>query len=139
MRKDAEMHAAEDAKRHEDAEVRNKADSLAFQVEKTLKDAGDKIAADKKAPVEAALNELKEALKGTDTAAIKAKEDALMKAMEPVAQEMYAHAQPSGAQPGAGTPPPGGFSQGSGTPPPNNGGDAKKGGDDVVDADYTMK
>ena len=137
MRKDAEMHAAEDAKRHEDAEVRNKADSLAFQVEKTLKDAGDKIAADKKAPVEAALNELKEALKGTDTAAIKAKEEALMKAMEPVAQEMYAHAQPSGAA-GAGTPPPGGFNPSAGTPPPN-GGDAKKGGDDVVDADYTMK
>ena len=45
-----------------------------------------------------------------------------MKAMEPVAQEMYAHAQASGAQPGAGTPPPG-----AGTPPPNNGGDAKKG------------
>ena len=134
MRKDAEMHAAEDAKRHEDAEVRNKADSLAFQVEKTLKDAGDKSAADKKAPVEAALNDLKEALKGTDTAAIKAKEEALMKAMEPVAQEMYAHAQASGAQPGAGTPPPG-----AGTPPPNNGGESKKGGDDVVDADFTMK
>ena len=139
MRKDAEMHAAEDAKRHEDAEIRNKADGLAFQVEKTLKDAGDKIAADKKAPVESALNDLKEALKGTDTAAIKAKEEALMKAMEPVAQEMYAHAQASGAQPGAGTPPPGGFNPGAGTPPPNNGGDAKKGNDDVVDADYTMK
>ena len=134
MRKDAEMHAAEDAKRHEDAEVRNKADGLAFQVEKTLKDAGDKIPADKKAPVESALNDLKEALKGTDTAAIKAKEEALMKAMEPVAQEMYAHAQASGAQPGAGTPPPG-----AGTPPPQGDAGSKKGGDDVVDADYTMK
>ena len=139
MRKDAEMHAAEDAKRHEDAEVRNKADGLAFQVEKTLKDAGDKIPADKKAPVETALNELKEALKGSDVAAIKAKQDALMKAMEPVAQEMYAGAQAAGAQPGAGTPPPGGFNAGAGTPPPNNGGDAKKGDDNVVDADYTMK
>ena len=134
MRKDAEMHAAEDAKRHEDAEVRNKADGLAFQVEKTLKDAGDKIPADKKAPVESALNDLKEALKGTDTAAIKAKEEALMKAMEPVAQEMYAHAQASGAQPGAGTPPPG-----AGTPPPQGDAGPKKGDDDVVDADYTMK
>ena len=134
MRKDAELHAAEDAKRHEDVETRNKAENLAFQVEKTLKDAGDKIAADKKAPVESALKDLQEALKGPDIAAIKAKEDALMKAMEPVAQEMYAHAQASGAQPGAGTPPPG-----AGTPPPNNGGDAKKGGDDVVDADFTMK
>ena len=134
MRKDAEMHAAEDAKRHEDAEVRNKADGLAFQVEKTLKDAGDKIPADKKAPVETALNDLKEALKGSDTAAIKAKQDALMKAMEPVAQEMYAHAQASGAQPGAGTPPPG-----NGAEAPRSNSDAKKGGDDVVDADYTMK
>ena len=133
MRKDAEMHAAEDAKRHEDAEIRNKADGLAFQVEKTLKDAGDKIAADKKAPVESALNDLKEALKGTDTAAIKAKEEALMKAMEPVAQEMYAHAQASGAQPGAGTPPPG-----AGAPPPQDDAGPKK-DDDVVDADYTMK
>ena len=134
MRKDAELHASEDAKRHEDAEVRNKADGLAFQVEKTLKDAGDKIPADKKAPVESALKELKEALKGTDTAAIKAKEDALMKAMEPVAQEMYAHAQASGAQPGAGTPPPG---NGAEAPRPDS--NAKKGDDNVVDADYTMK
>ena len=135
MRKDAEMHAAEDAKRHEDAEVRNKADGLAFQVEKTLKDAGDKIAADKKAPVESALNDLKEALKGTDTAAIKAKEEALMKAMEPVAQEMYAHAQASGAQPGAGANPGNpGDSGNSG-----NSGNSGKGNDDVVDADYTMK
>ena len=138
MRKDAEMHAAEDAKRHEDAEVRNKADGLAFQVEKTLKDAGDKIAADKKAPVESALNDLKEALKGTDTAAIKAKEEALMKAMEPVAQEMYAHAQASGAQPGAGANPGNpGDSGNSGSS--GESGKSGKAGDDVVDADYTMK
>ena len=128
MRKDAEMHAAEDAKRHEDAEVRNKADGLAFQVEKSLKDAGDKIPADKKAPVETALNELKEALKGTDTAAIKAKEDALMKAMEPVAQAMYANAGAPGAQPGA-------EAAGASAEPPK---DEKK-DDNVVDADYTMK
>ena len=135
MRKDAEMHAAEDEKRHEEVEARNKADGLAFQVEKTLKDAGDKIAADKKAPVEAALKDLQEALKNTSTPieTIKAKQEALMKAMEPVAQEMYASAQQSA---GAGTPPPG-----AGTPPPGNEppkGD-KKGGDDVVDADFTMK
>ena len=138
MRKDAEMHAAEDAKRHEDAEVRNKADGLAFQVEKTLKDAGDKIAADKKAPVESALNDLKEALKGTDTAAIKAKEEALMKAMEPVAQEMYAHAQASGAQPGAGANP-GNPGESGNSGNSGEAGKSGKAGDDVVDADYTMK
>ena len=135
MRKDAEAHAAEDEKRHEEVEARNKADGLAFQVEKTLKDSGDKIAADKKAPVEAALKELKDLLAKQNPPApiadIKAREEALMKAMEPVAQEMYASAQQS-QQAGA---------AGAGTPPPNAEppkGD-KKGGDDVVDADFEMK
>ena len=136
MRKDAEAHAAEDEKRHAEVEDRNKADGLAFQVEKTLKDAGDKIAADKKAPVEAALKELKDLLAKQPPAPIadiKAKQEALMKAMEPVAQEMYASAQAqqgaAGANPGAGTPPP------NQEPPKGD----KKGGDDVVDADFTMK
>ena len=129
MRKDAELHASEDAKRHEEVEARNKADNLAFQVEKTLKEQGDKLPADKKAPVETALNELKDALKGSDTATIKAKEEALMKAMEPLAQAMYSNAQPgAGAGAGAGTPPP--HEEPKSSP---------KGGDDVVDADYTMK
>ena len=137
MRKDAELHAAEDAKRHEEVETRNKAESLAFQVEKTLMDAGDKSAADKKAPVEAALKELKDLLAKQPPAPIadiKAKQEALMKAMEPVAQEMYASAQAqqgaAGANPGAGTPPPN-------SEPPKD--DGKKNGDDVVDADFTMK
>ena len=137
MRKDAEAHAAEDEKRHAEVEDRNKADGLAFQVEKTLKDAGDKIAADKKAPVEAALKELKDLLAKQNPPApiadIKAKQEALMKAMEPVAQEMYASAQAqqgaAGANPGAGTPSP------NQEPPKGD----KKGGDDVVDADFTMK
>ncbi len=135
MRKDAEAHAAEDERRHAEVEERNKADGLAFQVEKTLKDAGDKIAADKKAPVEAALKELKDALAKQNPAApieeIKAKQEALMKAMEPVATEMYASSQ--AGQAGAGTPPPGG------NPPPPPKDEPKKGGDDVVDADFTMK
>ncbi len=138
MRKDAEAHAAEDEKRHEEVEARNKADGLAFQVEKTLKDAGDKIAADKKAPVEAALKDLKDALAKQPPAPIadiKAREDALMKAMEPVAQEMYAHAQQSGqGGPGAGA----GAGNGAEAPRSDANG-AKKGGDDVVDADFTMK
>ena len=136
MRKDAEAHAAEDEKRHAEVEERNKADGLAFQVEKTLKDAGDKIAADKKAPVEAALKDLKDALAKQPPAPIdeiKSKQEALMKAMEPVAQEMYSSAQ---AAPGAqGT---GNGEQGTGS---TAGSEPKKekGGDDVVDADFTMK
>ena len=137
MRKDAEIHAAEDAKRHDDVEARNKAESLAFQVEKTLKENGDKVPADKKAPVESALKDLQEALKGSDVAAIKAKEEALMKAMEPIAQAMYAQQGAAGAQ-GAG--PQGGFNPGAdaGTPPPPHE-EPKKGNDDAVDADFTMK
>ena len=131
MRKDAELHASEDQKRHDDVEARNKADGLAFQVEKTLKDAGDKIPSDKKAPVEKALADLKDALKGSDIEAIKAKQDALMKAMEPVAQAMYSQQGPSGA----GTPPPGANPE----PPPSGNGGSANGGDDVVDADFTMK
>ncbi len=131
MRKDAEAHAAEDEKRHAEVEERNKADGLAFQVEKTLKDAGDKIAADKKAPVEAALKDLKEALsKNAPIEEVKAKQEALMKAVEPVAQEMYSSAQSgaAGAQPGANP-----------EPPPADEPKKEKGGDDVVDADFTMK
>ena len=104
-------------------------------MEKTLKDAGDKIAADKKAPVEAALKDLQEALKNASTPidTIKAKQEALMKAMEPVAQEMYASAQQTGA-PGADA------AGAAGTPPPQDPPkEDKKGGDDVVDADFTMK
>ncbi len=138
MRRDAEVHAAEDEKRHAEVEDRNKADALAFQTEKVLKDAGDKIAAEKKAPVEAALKDLKDALaKNAPIADVKAKQDALTKAMEPVAQEMYAAAKDAGAAQG-------GASAGAGTPPPHDdsssSGDGKKdGGDDVVDADFTMK
>ena len=88
--------------------------------------------------MESALNDLKEALKGTDSAAIKAKEEALMKAMEPVAQEMYAHAQASGAQPGAGANP-GNPGESGNSGNSGNTGNSGKGGDDVVDADFTMK
>ena len=136
MRKDAEAHAAEDEKRHEEVEARNKADGLAFQVEKTLRDAGDKIAAEKKAPVEAALKELKEVLAKQPQAPIadvKAKEEALMKAMEPVAQEMYASAQQAQAAGGAGGANPSAGADAGEQP------SSKKGGDDVVDADFTMK
>ncbi|HCG20254.1 MAG TPA: molecular chaperone DnaK, partial [Verrucomicrobia bacterium] len=138
MRRDAEVHAAEDEKRHAEVEDRNKADALAFQTEKVLKDAGDKIAAEKKAPVEAALKDLKDALaKNAPIADVKAKQDALTKAMEPVAQEMYSAAKDAGAAQG-------GSSAGAGTPPPQGDSSAsgegkKNGGDDVVDADFTMK
>ncbi|MGI6495641.1 MAG: molecular chaperone DnaK [Kiritimatiellia bacterium] len=126
MRKDAEIHAADDQRRRDDAEARNQADGLAFQVEKTLKESGDKVPADKKSPVEDALKALQEALKGNDIEAIKARKEALVKAMEPFAQAMYADAAPGpDAQPGPG-------------PDASSATDAA-GDDTVVDADFTMK
>ena len=91
--KDAEAHAAEDEKRKEEIDVRNQGDSLVYQTEKTLKEEGEKLDADKKAPVEKAVEDLKEALKGKDVEDIKAKTEALTQAMQPLAQDMYAKAQ----------------------------------------------
>ena len=129
MRKDAEAHAAEDEKRKEEIDERNQADSAVYQTEKALKESGDKISAEKKAPVEKALADLKDALKGSDLAAIKAKKEALMTAVQAIGQELYSQqAGAQGAQPGAGTPPP---------PPPGGDAGAKK-DDDVIDGDFTM-
>ncbi len=91
--KDAEAHAEEDEKRKESIDARNQADSLVYQTEKTLKEQGDKVADDKKAPVEKAVEELKEALKGDDTGEIKTKTEALTQSMQAIAQDLYAQAQ----------------------------------------------
>ena len=130
MMRDAEMHADEDAKQREAVDERNKAESLVYQVEKALKDAGDKVPDDKKKPVEAAVADLKEALKGSDTEAIKAKAEALSEAMGKAAEALYG--QGGGASAGAGAPPP---------PPPQDApkSEGKKDGDNIVDADFEMK
>ena len=127
MRKDAELHADEDAKRREAVDARNQAEQAVYQTEKALKENGDKLPGDKKKPVEDAIAALKEALKGDDTAAIKAKQDALMQAMQGAAEALYAKAGPQGA-PGAGPQP--------GPQPGAAGGSSKKGDDGVVDADF---
>jgi molecular chaperone DnaK len=135
MCRDAEMHATEDAKRREEVETRNQAENLCYQVEKVLSESADKIPADKKAPVEKAVADLKEALKGGSIDEIKAKQEALNKAMSEVTEGMYAQ-QPDG-QPGAE-----GFSGASGggtTTEDSSASSAKTPGDDgVIDADYTM-
>ena len=128
MMRDAEMHADEDAKQREAVDERNKAESLVYQVEKALKDAGDKVPDDKKKPVEAAVADLKEALKGSDTEAIKAKAEALSEAIGKAAEALYGQ---GGASAGAGAPP----------PPPQDApkSEGKKDGDNIVDADFEMK
>ena len=129
--KEAEQFAAEDAKRKEEVDVRNQADQVIYQTEKALEDAKDKIDANEKATVEAALNKLKDAMKGTDVEAIKAATEEASKAFYPIAEKMY---QQAGGQAGQAGPGPdmggAGFS----------GGAQNAGGTDpnVVDADYEV-
>ncbi len=89
MVKDAEAHAEEDKQRREEAEVRNNADSLVYQTEKVLRDQGENVPADEKAAVEGPLGELKEALGGNDTAAIKEATEKLMSASQAFSQKLY--------------------------------------------------
>jgi len=132
MRKDAEVHAAEDTRKREEVETRNQGENLAYQTEKFLKENGDKIPADQKASVEAAVKDLQDAVKGGDVAAIKAKQEALTTLMQTASQAMYANPgaqQAGGSQSHQQAPESDAGAQGAG---------AGKGGDDVIDADYTM-
>ncbi len=96
--KEAEKFAAEDKAKKEEVETRNNADSLVYQSEKALNDLGDKIEAGDKEEVEAKIAELKKALEGTDTAAIKAATEALQNKFYEVSAKAYQAANPNGAQ-----------------------------------------
>jgi molecular chaperone DnaK len=122
MMREAEQHAAEDKKRREEAEVRNQAESLVYQTEKFVKENDEKLPADVKDSVNAALGEAQTALKGTDTDAIKA-------AMEKLATESQKMGSALYQQPGA---------EGAANPGdagPAGGQQAGGGADDVVDAE----
>ena len=99
--KEAEQYAAQDKKMKEEVEVRNQADQMVYQSEKTLSEMGDKIPADDKSKVQAGIDKLKEVLKGTDTAAIKTATDELTQAFYAVSEKLYQQANPQGAQGGA--------------------------------------
>lgn len=98
MVKEAEAHASEDEKKKEEVEVRNNADSLVYQAEKTLKDIGDKADDALKGKVESAIAELKNALSGTDTAVIKEKAEALSQPLYEMTGKLYEQAQADGQQ-----------------------------------------
>ena len=89
MVKDAELHAEEDRKRKEEAEVRNTADTLVYQTEKLLKDQADAVSDDEKATIEEKLAEVRSALEGTDVEAIKSATEALMTASQEFGQRLY--------------------------------------------------
>ena len=125
--KEAEMYAAEDAKRKEEIDVRNQGDQMVYQTEKTLNEMGDKLDAADKSEVESKLTALKTALTGTDTAAIKAATEELTQAFYKVSEKMYQAA---------------GGTQGAGFDPNQAAGGAQGGtsgnGQDYYDADYTV-
>ncbi len=96
--KEAEAYAAEDKKRRENVDLRNNADQLIYQTEKTVSEFGDKLTDEEKSKIETAKEALKEALKGEDTDAIKAKQDELQKEIYAVSEKVYnAAAQAQGA------------------------------------------
>jgi molecular chaperone DnaK len=122
MKKEAEMNAEADRKAKERVEKFNKADSLIFQTEKQLKEYGDKIPADKKAPIETALEELKKAFESKDEAGVDAAMPKLEAAFQAASQEMYNAQQQAGA---------------NGQANANNASSAANGGDDeVTDVDF---
>lgn len=99
MKKDAQAHAADDAKRKEEIELKNHADSLVFSTRKQLTDLGDKLDAETKASIEAATNALEEAIKANS--GIKEKKEALEKIWNDASTKMYEAAKAAGPQPGA--------------------------------------
>ena len=95
--KEAEKFAEEDKKQKEAVEVKNHAENAIFQMEKSMNELGDKITDEDKAPVNAAIEKLKETVKGGDVAAIKADTEALEKAFYPIAEKLYKEQQAAGA------------------------------------------
>ncbi|SDF57545.1 molecular chaperone DnaK [Lentzea fradiae] len=125
MVKDAEAHAEEDKRRREEAEVRNQAETLVYQTEKVVKENDDKLPADVKEKVTAAIAEANEALKGTDINAIKTAVEKLATESQAIGQAIYANAPGAAGAEAPGADAPGAAGAGAG---------AKK-DDDVVDAE----
>ncbi|MCC7071314.1 MAG: Hsp70 family protein, partial [Deltaproteobacteria bacterium] len=126
MVKDAEAHAAEDKAKRELIEERNKLDSMIYNLEKMLKENGEKISAGAKEPVEAALKDGKAKLDSQELAVVKAALEALTKASHKMAEELYKTGTPNDPTQAAQSAP----------PPPGAPSEEKKPGDDVVDAEY---
>jgi molecular chaperone DnaK len=122
MKKDAELHADEDKRKRELADVKSEGEQKAHQFEKMLKEAGDKLGEADKAPLVRAIDKVKDAVKGSDLSAIKAAISDLDAAAQAVGQHLQAAAAAGGANPGAAP-----------------GGDKKGSNDDVIDAEYEVK
>ena len=133
MRKDAESHAEEDRKRRELVDLKNQGDAMAYQMEKMLKDQGEKVSSEDRSNIESAISRLREAVKGDDAQAIKRAMESLEKSSHKVAEEMYkAAAAQAQAQAQAA---PRSEEAGSGEAAKSK----AKGDDDVIDAEYEVK
>ena len=126
MRKEAESHADEDKKRKELVEARNTGDSAAYTAEKTVKDLGDKVSAERTKEIEDAVAKVRGALPGEDAAAIKSATEALMEIVQKLGAEAYQQGAPGGPQAG-----------GEGQAGHAGSDDGKdKGGEDVVEGEF---
>lgn len=100
--KEAEAHAEEDRKTKEDIEIKNNADSLVYNTEKTLKDLGDKVSAEERAKIEAELENVKKTLEGNDTVAIKEATEKLTQEFYKISEKLYSNVNPNaGVDPNA--------------------------------------
>src|SRR5437868_1717115 len=130
MAKDAEAHASEDKTKRDEIEARNQLDSMVYNVEKMLKEQGDKISAAEKGEVESAVADAKKALEGTDPAEMNSARERLTAASHKLAEAMY-----KAASPGAGAEGATGASAGGGATPGADGAGQKK-DEGVIDAEY---
>jgi len=130
MTKEAESHAEEDKKKREVVDLKNQADQLIYSTDKTLKEHGDKVSADTRGNIENAVNNLKEVIKGEDADAIKKAIENVSTTSQELGKVLYEEAVKKQAASAPGE-------QASETPPPEPEGDTKrKGGDDVIDAEF---
>jgi molecular chaperone DnaK len=127
MKRDAEAHADDDKRKRELADARNEADTLTIRVERLIREAGDKLSETDKAPLNAAIEKVKSAMKGEDVGAIRTAIADLERAAQAMAQHFYAQQQ--GGGPGGGGSAPGGDGRS---------GEGGK-GDDVIDAEFEVK
>ncbi|HUU30992.1 MAG TPA: Hsp70 family protein, partial [Phycisphaerae bacterium] len=132
MQREAELHAEEDKQQRTLIEKRNQADALVYNVERTLKEHGSKLAEADRSRIETAVKEVQEALKGDDPARIEKAAENLTQASHAIAQMLYQQTQAQGAGTGS-------AEQAGGGPRPKTSGDKGKGGDDVIDAEYEVK
>ena len=133
MKKDAESHAAEDKKRRGVVDLKNQADQLIYSTEKTLKEHGDKVSGDTRGKIESAMNNLKEVAKGEDGDAIKKAMENLSTAAQELGKILYEEAAKKQAASG------GGQADGKTAEPKDEGNVHRKGGDDVIDAEFEAK